>query len=174
MSRIKFVNILEVDEITKEKVRKWRNDDYVRCNMLSQHIIRKNEHREWLEKLERDNTYLFWVVFIEQIAIGAVYLTDIDIEQKTAEWGYYIGESKYRNKGLGKEILLHFLNIVFDKLKISVIMTRVLSHNERAMHIYNDLGFREISTETSMSGSIDNAIRTFYYSKDNWKQRNQD
>jgi len=143
MSEMRFVNILEVDDGLKEKVRQWRNKDEIRKSMLTQHIISKGEHAGWLKKLKTADDSKFWVVFVEDTLIGVAYLQNIDRKKSTSEWGFYIGEDAYKGKGLGKSILFKLLDKAFGEMNLEILFTKVLSDNTIAFHIYEELRFKE-------------------------------
>jgi len=80
MKEIKFENILKVNDEIKVRVRQWRNKEEIRRQMLSQNIITKEEHLNWIESLKNRNDWKFWVVFVDEIPIGSVYLQNIDFK----------------------------------------------------------------------------------------------
>jgi len=143
MTGIKFLDILRMDDQIKEKTRLWRNKKDVRLSMLNQHIISKNEHLKWLEKLEKNGNTKFWIVFTDNIPIGTAYLTNMNYEALSSEWGFYIGEDTHRGKGLSKSILQYLMNIFFGEMKFRLLITKVLSTNTRAVGIYKKFGFRK-------------------------------
>ena len=145
MKKIKFENILKVNDEIKEKVRQWRNKEVIRKHMLNQHIITKEEHLNWIESLKNRNDWKFWVVFIDEIPIGSVYLQNIDFKNLTSEWGFYIGEDDFKGKGLGKYILFKLLEFYFEEMKFEVLFTKVLSGNIAALNIYRKFKFKIIS-----------------------------
>ena len=145
MKEIKFKNILKVNNEIKEKVRQWRNKEEIRKYMLSQHIITKEEHLNWIESLKNRNDWKFWVVFVDEIPMGSVYLQNIDFKNLTSEWGFYIGEDDFKGKGLGKYILFKLLEFYFEEMKFEVLFTKVLSDNIAALNIYRKFKFKIIS-----------------------------
>ncbi len=145
MKEIKFENILKVNDEIKEKVRQWRNKEEIRKHMLNQHIITKEEHLNWIESLKNRNDWKFWVVFVDEIPIGSVYLQNMDFKNLTSEWGFYIGEDDYRGKGLGKYILFKLLEFYFEEMKFEVLFTKVISNNIAALNIYRKFKFKMIN-----------------------------
>ncbi|MBA7578691.1 hypothetical protein ES708_20556 [subsurface metagenome] len=112
--------------------------------MLNRHTITKEEHLKWFSSLRYSNQYKFWVVYVDKVPIGTVYMQDINYTKKTSEWGFYIGENNYIGKGYGKRVLLKFLQIFFDKLGFEKLITRVTVDNNIAIKLYRGLGFRTI------------------------------
>ena len=143
MNDIRFVNILEVDDILKERVRCWRNKEEVRKGMFTQHIISREEHANWLEDLKNRNDRKFWIVFFENVPIGSVNLQNIHDAKLTSEWGFYIGEDEYRGKGLGKCILFKLLEMFFEEMKFKMLITKTLFNNNVALELYKKFRFKE-------------------------------
>ena len=143
MNNLRFVNILELDAAIWEKVRQWRNKDEIRTSMLSQHNISEKEHRSWLEGLRLKNDRKFFVVFNDGIPVGSAYFHNIDYADSSSEWGFYIGDDAYKDKGLGKRIVFKLLGIFFGELKTKTLLTTELSHNKPAINIYNKFRFKE-------------------------------
>ena len=145
MKKIKFENILKVNDEIKEKVRQWRNKEEIRKYMLNQHIITKEEHLNWIKSLKNRNDWKFWVVFVDEIPIGSVYLQSIDFKNLTSVWGFYIGEDDYLGKGLGKCILSKFLKMFFEEMNFKILFTKVISSNIAALNIYKKFKFKMIN-----------------------------
>ncbi|MFC1624233.1 UDP-4-amino-4,6-dideoxy-N-acetyl-beta-L-altrosamine N-acetyltransferase [Candidatus Omnitrophota bacterium] len=165
MADIKFVNIIEAREELKEKVREWRNKDEVRRFMLTQHIISKEEHSGWLEGLRLRDDWKFWVVFLKDIPIGSMYLRNMNHEDLTSEWGFYIGEDAYKGRGLGKVMFLKLLEMFFDEMRFNVLFTRILSDNIIALDLYRKFKFREIKRS---SFEDKREIVLLRFSKEDW------
>ena len=60
------------------------------------------------------------------------------------QFSILIGDKKYRNRGLGTEILNICSDYIFKKLKKQIILAEVISENKAAVKIYQKCGF-EIS-----------------------------
>jgi len=169
MRDIKFVDFLKVNDEIKEKVRQWRNKDDIRKYMFNQHIITKAEHLSWIESLRNRNNWKFWVVFVNKIPIGSVYLQNINFKNLTSEWGFYIGEDDFKGKGLGKFILFKLLELYFEEMKFEVLFTKVLSNNVVALNIYKKFKFKVIGN------FLDNQqeIILFKFTKKDWLEQKE-
>lgn len=165
MNDPRFINILETDGVTREKIRQWRNQDEIRQWMLNQNVISKEEHARWLDGLSRRADNKFWVVFINDVPVGAAYLQNIDMKKETTEWGFYIGEDVYRGKGLGKQILFNFLEKVFDEMHFEILLTKVLSDNAVAIQLYRKFYFGEKGTFFSKDKR---EVMLFEFSSGDW------
>ncbi len=143
MNGFSFVNILDVNADIREIVRQWRNKEEIRKWMITQSIISHGEHAYWLKNLSDRSDSKFWVVFLGEVPIGAVYLQNIDYANKISEWGFYIGEEKYKGKGLSKRILFYLLEKVFDEMNFDILLTKVLSNNDAAIYVYKKFNFNK-------------------------------
>lgn len=76
-------------------------------------------------------------------AIGITSLTNIDTKNRNAECIIDIGEKDYWGMGYGTEALKILLEYAFLELNLHRVSLRVFSFNEKAIHIYNKLGFRK-------------------------------
>jgi len=167
MKDIKFVNILEVDDVLKERVRQWRNKEDVRRAMLTQHNISEEEHSGWLRRLEERDDTKFWVVFADKTPIGAAYLHGMDRSKSDSEWGFYIGEDEYRGKGLSKHILFKLLDNAFESMNLETLFTTAISHNTKALGIYKKFRFKEIDRIPFKDGD---EIVLMGFTRGDWKK----
>lgn len=129
MEKLKLVNILDVNDELKEKVRLWRNKKEIRKFMINQGIISKEEHLTWLKSLKSRTDYKAWVVFFKAIPIGLVNLSKINNHKQSAIVGIYIGENEYKGRGLGKCIRFQIMKIFFEEMKFKILYAAVLSCN---------------------------------------------
>ena len=142
--KIKFINILNLDTSIVEKIRQWRNSEDVRKYMYSSHYISKDEHAKWFESLKlKDTKRKVWVIFYEDIPVGVINLINIDYENKSTDWGFYIGETVYRGLGIGSISLYRLMEYVFDKMDFHKMYTSVLENNPDALNLYKKFGFKE-------------------------------
>jgi UDP-4-amino-4,6-dideoxy-N-acetyl-beta-L-altrosamine N-acetyltransferase len=167
LEQIKLVDILDINDELKERVRLWRNKERIRRYMLNQHIISFEEHQKWLCKLVNSMTQKVWVVFFESIPFGVVNLSDIDSANKTSEWGFYIGEDSFLGKGMGRKIICKLLMLYFDSMKYNELITKVLSENGKALHLYHQFKFQQTGMEKY---SENEDVVIFSFSAENWNK----
>ena len=114
--------------------------------MLNQHIISKGEHLKWIETLKDRKDWKFWVIFYNSTPIGSIYFQNIDYDNLSSEWGFYIGEEEFKGKGLSKYILFKLLEIFFEEMKFKTLITKVLSTNGPALSVYDKFKFRKLKS----------------------------
>jgi UDP-4-amino-4,6-dideoxy-N-acetyl-beta-L-altrosamine N-acetyltransferase len=165
LEKIRFVDVFDTGSELKEKIRLWRNKERIRKCMLNQHIISREEHQQWLQRLEVSNTQKLWVVFWGESPLGIVNLSNNNSVNLTSEWGFYIGEESFLGKGLGRKMVCKFLMLYFDSMKYNELITKVLSGNDKALSLYHQFKFQQIGTE-KFSDNEDVII--FSFSSENW------
>ncbi len=77
-------------------------------------------------------------------AIGRCLLFGVNLVDRNAMIGIFIGEKEYWGKGYGQEAIRLLLDFGFNLLNLHNIMLGVFAYNERAIHAYQRLGFHEI------------------------------
>lgn len=89
---------------------------------------------------------LFFVVeeILDGQIVGSVSLKDIDNRNRTAELGVAIFEPKNFNKGYGTEAVTLILDVGFNVMNLNRIELNVYEFNNRAKHVYEKIGFKEI------------------------------
>ena len=137
-----FKNLKDVSEETSLKLLRWRNSPSVASKMLNAKEITLEEHLSWVRRVVQDMTKNILVAFYDDIPVGMISFRDIDVENQHAEWGFYIGENKYRGRGLGSLMLREIIRIGFCEFKLRRLYTSVLSTNEKAIAMYVRYGFR--------------------------------
>jgi UDP-4-amino-4,6-dideoxy-N-acetyl-beta-L-altrosamine N-acetyltransferase len=123
-------------------VLRWRNSDRIRENMYTNHIISQEEHRTWFER-ESSNQRSHRLIFeYLKRPIGVVNFTDIDFENHTCRWGFYIGATD-APLGSGSAMGFSALEWIFEQFDINQVMGEVLAFNEDSLRFHKRLGFKE-------------------------------
>lgn len=126
-----------------ENIIKWRNSDEVRKQFIYQKTFTKESHEKWIETMIETGrvVQMMIVEFETDKPIGSVYVRDIDMEHKKAEYGIFIGELDYLGKGYGTEAAELMIDYAFEYLGLHKLMLRVYAENERAIKSYEKAGF---------------------------------
>lgn len=144
--RIAFRYIKESDT---DMVLSWRNSTHVRKYFLHKLEITREEHLNWLKtKVGTGKVVQFIVcdVLNENTPFASVYFRDVDRENKTAEYGVFIGKMEYIGKGYGQEIARLMVSYGFGNMGLRRITLRVYTDNIRAIHCYEKVGFKICGT----------------------------
>jgi len=79
----------------------------------------------------------------EALPIGYVVLIRLASAKNTAELAIAIMERGYREGGYGSEALRLAIAYAFERLQVSRIMLTVFPYNSRAIHVYEQCGFKK-------------------------------
>jgi RimJ/RimL family protein N-acetyltransferase len=80
--------------------------------------------------------------------VGNIALQDLDMRNRSAELGLFIGDANNRGKGYGAEATTLLVNFAFKVLGLRNVMLRVFEYNEGAIRVYEKVGFREFGRRT--------------------------
>ncbi len=75
--------------------------------------------------------------------LGNAALQDLDLRNRGAELGLFIGEAEARGHGLGTEAARLLLGYGFQALGLRSVMLRAFAYNLAALRCFERVGFRE-------------------------------
>ncbi len=140
------------EKITLRKIRKsdlsacvrWLSDPEV-TKFLSDSVknVTDEQELEWFNFIASSaNDMVFAIIANRDRAhIGNCGLHKIDWQQKTCEFGIFIGEKSYWNKTYGTEATRAIVDFVCKNLKFEKIRLMVYEYNHRAIKVYESCGF---------------------------------
>lgn len=135
-----------------------------------------NEEREtkWFENLYNSNDRLELGICLTEgdTLIGTCGFIRIDWVHRWAIFGIILGESEYRDKGLGTEATLLMLKHAFDTLNLQRVELGVFSTNTMAIKCYTKAGFEiegTLRSKTYKNGRyVDEIVMSVL--KEKWEQ----
>lgn len=89
----------------------------------------------------RESRPVFYLIYIGVERVGYIRLGRVDPQQKSV----YVGADlhyKYRGKGYARKAYLACFQLLREQYGIKVVKLEVLSHNARAIKLYQSLGFK--------------------------------
>lgn len=173
-----MVNILEkaqLKDITLEDLRmvlEWRNQEFIREMMFDNDIITIEQHTKWFNHLQDDRSAITKVFYYDGIPYGVLNITNIDLLNRTCEWGFYIG-NQTAPKGMGTILGYSALHYIFYDLEIQGLSAKVLDYNSKSIHFHKKLGFlyEGILSEALIKKGESVNIHLFSYSKSRWNEK---
>ena len=86
--------------------------------------------------------------------VGFTYLRRLDLLNRSAEYGVFLGPKNIRGQGVGKEITNLMLDYAFHELNLHRVWLLVFAFNKRAVRCYTQCGFKEegVLRESIFSG----------------------
>ncbi|MBO4775891.1 MAG: GNAT family N-acetyltransferase [Lachnospiraceae bacterium] len=124
-----------------EDIIRWRNSDFVRSRFIDQRLFTKESHEYWLKNFVETGKVAQFIILLDGKGVGSVYLRDIDPDERSAEYGIFIGEESARGKGVGTKSARLILEYAFCELKLEKIFLRVYKDNAGAVKSYEKAGF---------------------------------
>ncbi|MDQ0159609.1 GNAT family N-acetyltransferase [Alkalibacillus salilacus] len=137
----------KVEKNDAEQYHQWRNDtDVMFSTNPSLDLYSFEETKDFVENVLMDNSSSKSYIIIDrknEISIGITSLINIDYKNRNAESIIDIGEKEYWGQGYGTEALNLLLNYAFQELNLHRVSLKVFSFNEKAIKLYQKLGFKE-------------------------------
>jgi len=140
------------DKIVLRRIRKsdlaacarWLSDPEV-TKYLSDSVknVSDEQELEWFNFIDSSANDMVFALIArkDRTHIGNCGLHKIDWQQKTCEFGIFIGEKDYWNKDYGKAAIRAITGFVFKRLKFGKIRLQVYEYNHRAIKVYKTCGF---------------------------------
>jgi RimJ/RimL family protein N-acetyltransferase len=130
-----------------EKYTEWIND--LKTSVLingASDVIDVKKEEQLLEQLIKSETDRVFVIITKESnqLIGNIGLHKIDLKNRHATLGIFIGDEDFLNQGLGTEAIKLLLSYGFYFLNLHNIDLEVFSYNQRAIQCYESIGFKEI------------------------------
>ena len=96
------IELRRIQETDLERLMNWRMDPNISRYMFTDVQLTMEMQRAWFERYQNDNTQIRWVIWKNGIAIGSIYVMNIDWKNKNAEFGVFIA----RKEGVSLPMIL--------------------------------------------------------------------
>jgi UDP-4-amino-4,6-dideoxy-N-acetyl-beta-L-altrosamine N-acetyltransferase len=136
-----LVSLRDIKPADAEKTREWRNHPDVGKYMFTDHVITREEHAAWFQRITEDARYKVWIIVCNSEDVGLANLYDIDLRNRRCYWGSYVADPQLRGKGIGSFVEYLVLRFVFDDLQLHKLCCEVLAFNKSAIDIHTGFGF---------------------------------
>lgn len=143
-----------VTEADKELVRDWRNHPEVRAVSLTRDVISAEQHDNYWDSLQGNESRKVYMYERGGRPAGVVTFFDIDPQQKSAMWGFYLDNAGLTERG---EMLPAFIDIQRQAVKFAfsdpqgLLLDRldgeVMDANEAVRRMNKRNGFEEIASD---------------------------
>lgn len=123
---------------------KWRNSDFIKARFIYRKDLTIEEQNAWVKNKVETGEVIQFIIWDKEkeTKIGCVYIQNIDLAKKEAEFGILIGNPSFIGGGRGTESAKLIIDYVFNILAIDRIYLRVLSENSIAIKSYETVGFK--------------------------------
>jgi RimJ/RimL family protein N-acetyltransferase len=120
----------------------WLNDPTVMEYFGPYVPLSLAKEEQWFEEMLQDPRVRNFAVEFEGRHVGGAGFASIDGRNASAEVGLFIGPPKLWAQGLGRDVLQTLVRFGFDQMNLHRIYLRVFAENERAIHLYEKVGFQ--------------------------------
>lgn len=121
----------------------WRNSEEVRRNFVYQEPFTPEGHENWFKNMIETGKAVQMIIceLVGDTPLGSVYIRDIDLLRREAEYGIFIGVGSARGRGVGTAAAKLMLDYCFHERKLRRVYLRVFTTNEQAVRSYEKAGF---------------------------------
>lgn len=164
MDEIKIVPFSE--EYISTKVKWYNNAEITKFLHYEEKFTEKGTY-QWLQKIKEDITRDENVIVVRdesrEKAIGIIGLFNIDLKNRKAGFYITIGDSSYQGKGFAYKATIKFLRECFQKYPLEKIYLYTDFENERAIRLYEKVGFKREGLLRKELYYKDRYINRYYY-----------
>jgi len=129
---------------------KWRNDPVVwkYTGSKPKDTITYDVELKWIKEVIGRKDERRFAICVGEVYVGNIQLTNIT--DTRAEYHIFIGDTNYWGKGTGYNASKQIIKFARDVLNLSLIYLFVKSENERAVSLYEHLGFASAHPDGKM------------------------
>lgn len=122
-----------LDNDTAQKIRGWRNQDFVRSMSFYSNIIDEETHNKWLERMRTDPNRNLFVFYLDDQPFGIRQYT-YDPEINSVCMGHYLISEDYQSLGYGTFLTFFGEEIMYYYLGYNKAHSHILKSNQKAIH----------------------------------------
>ena len=108
--------------------------------MYTDPVITDESQKIWFRSIEYNDKVLYWIITFDNVDIGLLSITKIDYNNKRCDWAYYIADSQFQGKGIGRNLECNIYDFVFYTLELNKLCCEVMSNNYRVVEIHQHFG----------------------------------
>jgi len=103
------------------------------------------DETDWFEnrRKSKDNFLFAILILDDNKLIGNCGLHNVNLKNRKAVFGIFIGDKNYWNKGYGTDATRTLLRFAFEELGLNLVELEVYAFNQRAIRAYEKAGFRQ-------------------------------
>lgn len=164
MMKIRLVNVSDVDEAMRSRLRVWRNSDMVSPFFLLDQVT-EDQHRAWLERNIRGEDARACVIYADQVPLGLVYLPWFDRSARRGEIGIYLYERGFRELRPASAAYAGMMEQAAGELGLERLYARILEDNAASIRFHERMGFVRIPEKDGECGKDGERKRVLMYVK---------
>jgi len=149
------VTLRSLEERDLPLTMQWRNDPRSLRWFVSDAPLEWTAHHAWFTRYQASESRdcMFFAETSDGQPVGQSSIYNFSCDGRRAEVGRFLSDPELRGRGLFRESLLLTLDAAFGPLGVEEVFLAVLSDNERAVRLYESVGF-----EVTHRGSGERAV----------------
>lgn len=149
---------------------KWRNSPHIREKMFDNSEIKIEAHYAWFNKIQSELSPYYYIFLYKNNPAGFVSFSPVDLKNKRANWGFYIGDTALP-KGVSYIMGLLAFEKAFNEHNFNKIYGEVISTNEKSIRYHLQLGFKQEAflSEHLFRNNVFEDIIVFGFTSSRWK-----
>lgn len=149
----------------------WRNQEFVRENMLNNTAITMEQHKNYLDLLEKDKTQRVFIAFFREEPVAVMTMKKRD---GYIETGSYLVHEDDMGKGLGVITGYARMEYVFNVMPEGEMRTVILGHNKKNLSLQKNFGceLREV-TEVTKSDGTREQLYLYTMNRNSWDKKKE-
>lgn len=139
-----MLNFRKMTDADQEMVLAWRIKPEVADFMVTQIHNDLARQRRWFDGVRNSSAAQYWIIEYAGRPVGVINLAAIDLVNRHATWGLYLGEKL--NSPIGGMIPVYFYNYVFARsdLNLHKLYGMVLETNTGMLKMHEVCGYRQV------------------------------
>lgn len=122
-----------------EMVLNWRTSQRVTQFMNTDIEYDLERQIGWIVSLKSRFDFYVWIIQLNETPIGVINISELDFDNLSCSWGYYIGNEEYL--GYGGFIPPYIYNFIFNNLNLRVVNIKVFSENMSVIKMHLKFGY---------------------------------
>ena len=137
------VQLIPLNEDCFELTFKWVNNPSLRTFIGTKFPVNKVEHEKWFLNKSQDTYNKTFGIQIKETKriIGLVGNSNFEPLDRTTSIFIYLGDTKDRNNGYGKEALNLFTSFCFNSLNSRKIWAHIFDFNKASIRLFTNSGY---------------------------------
>ncbi len=145
----KRIYIRPINDRDTDNIIRWRNSQFVMDNFIYRIPLDRETHERWVKDKVKTGQVAQFIMGLNESGeeFGSVYISHIDKEAASGEFGIFIGKEDMLGKGYGGDAMELIEEYGSKKLGLKLMTLRVIDSNERAAKLYENMGYTRKSEE---------------------------
>lgn len=136
------INLITLNDEALNKSFDWINNSEISRGLGSKQVVTRSEHEKWFDRVKLDVVNRVLAIQDNETSeiIGIIGNRETDLSNKICSVFIYLGNEKFRGKGLAKEAVELFVSFLFSN-NIRKIQAWIYEYNVSSKKMFESLGF---------------------------------